>query len=137
MPVLIAAIVYWAVVFAAGFILGTIRTILLVPYLGELIAVVIELPVMLAVSWLAACRIVRAFRLETPSQALAAGVLAFALLMAAEAMVGVMLLDEPLTDWAVSLFRLPGILGLAAQVAFAAMPWAALHRADASGASRP
>ena len=46
---------FLAIVFAAGFILGTIRTLVLVPHLGPLAAVLLELPLMLGIAW-AVCR---------------------------------------------------------------------------------
>jgi len=39
------------VVFLIGFILGTIRVLLLVPRLGETTAVIVEAPIMLTASW--------------------------------------------------------------------------------------
>ena len=54
--VLKAATAYFALVFAAGFVLGTLRTLWLAPALGPMLAVAAELPVMLGVSWLACGR---------------------------------------------------------------------------------
>jgi hypothetical protein len=42
---------YAIIVFVIGFILGTIRVLLLAPRLGETIAVIVEAPVILAASW--------------------------------------------------------------------------------------
>ena len=47
-----AGLAYFAVVFAAGFVLGTLRVLVVAPHLGEIAAVVAELPIMLAVSWI-------------------------------------------------------------------------------------
>jgi hypothetical protein len=46
-----AGALYATIVFLIGFILGTIRVLLLVPYLGKMTAVIIEAPIMLAASW--------------------------------------------------------------------------------------
>src|SRR6516165_5340600 len=46
---------YAIIVFLIGFILGTIRVLLVAPCLGETSAVIIEAPIMLAASWLV-CR---------------------------------------------------------------------------------
>jgi len=43
--------VYAIIVFLIGFILGTIRVLLLAPRLGETIAVIVEASVILATSW--------------------------------------------------------------------------------------
>lgn len=45
--ILFTGIAYVTAVFAAGFILGVLRTLILIPLLGELTAVLIELPVKL------------------------------------------------------------------------------------------
>ena len=45
---------YFALVFAAGFVLGTIRTLWAVPWLGVRTAELVELPIMLGVSIIAA-----------------------------------------------------------------------------------
>ncbi|MDQ7010342.1 MAG: hypothetical protein Q9M29_00840, partial [Mariprofundaceae bacterium] len=52
MKALQAGIAYFAMVFAAGFMLGIVRVMLLAPNVGETLAVAIELPIMLAVSWI-------------------------------------------------------------------------------------
>jgi hypothetical protein len=46
-----AGALYALIVFLIGFILGTIRVLLIVPRLGETAAVMLETPVMLAASW--------------------------------------------------------------------------------------
>jgi hypothetical protein len=80
-----AGLLYFALAFGAGFVLGTLRTILLVPRVGDRTAELLELPVMLGVCWLAA-RWVTARQAVPPRPAprLAMGVIAGALLLAAE-----------------------------------------------------
>ena len=53
MKLLRAAIVYWAMVFALGFVLGTIRVIWVIPLVGLMPATLLELPIILAASWAA------------------------------------------------------------------------------------
>jgi hypothetical protein len=52
---IIAGLVYFGCVFAAGFVLGVLRTLFVVPRLGETFAVAMELPIILVVAWIA-CR---------------------------------------------------------------------------------
>ena len=80
-----AGVLYFATVFGAGFALGTIRVLLVVPRVGERAAELMEAPVMVAVSFLAARWIVRPFALPpAPSQRLAVGLIALVLMLAFE-----------------------------------------------------
>lgn len=122
MAVLRPALTYFAGIFALGFVLGTIRVLWLVPALGENAAVLAELPVMLAASWLWARRVLRRQPLASRSAALAMGCLAFALLLLAELALGLTLFGQSAGEWLAALGHLPGSLGLAGQVLFALMP---------------
>jgi hypothetical protein len=85
MRILKAGMLYFALVFGAGFVLGPIRILWLVPRAGERIAELLEMPVMLAVIILAARWIVR--RHATPSaplERLGVGLVALGLLLTAE-----------------------------------------------------
>jgi hypothetical protein len=46
-----AGVAYAVIVFLIGFVFGTIRVLLLIPHLGETVAVSLEAPIMLAASW--------------------------------------------------------------------------------------
>jgi hypothetical protein len=54
MPILKAGVLYFALVFGAGFVLGTIRTLWVVPRVGTRMAELIETPIMLVVTIVAA-----------------------------------------------------------------------------------
>ena len=54
MRTLKAGALYFALVFGAGFVLGTIRTVWVVPRVGTRMAELMEMPIMLAVTILAA-----------------------------------------------------------------------------------
>ena len=118
-----AGVLYFGIVFAAGFVLGTIRTLFLVPRLGEVAAVSIEAPVILGVSWAVAGFCIR--RLGVPSDLtsrLFMGGVAFALLMLAEAGVSTEIFGNSLLGFLASLTSIPGIMGFASQIAFALFP---------------
>jgi hypothetical protein len=85
MQALKAGALYFALAFGAGFALGTLRVLVLVPRLGARTAELVEAPVMLAVTILAARWIVR--RLAVPpawTRRLGMGCIALGLLLAAE-----------------------------------------------------
>jgi hypothetical protein len=77
-----AAAVYFALVFGAGFVLGTIRVLWLVPIVGTRTAELLEAPVMLAVVIYAARWVVRHFGKERDSPTSWLGVGGLALVLA-------------------------------------------------------
>ena len=109
-------------VFLIGFILGTIRVLLVVPWLGETTAVIIEAPVMLAASWFV-CRWsvgrLSVRRAAPPRSSM--GLVAFLVLMSAEFGLGT-LLGRSLGDQLAAYKSPPGAIGLGAQMIFAMFP---------------
>jgi hypothetical protein len=120
-----AGIVYFASVFALGFVLGTVRTLFVqdAPSGGRLLGVLIELPVMLAASWFFCRYVIRRFEVAPTIAARAVmGALAFGLLFLAELLVGALLFGRTPGEH-FALYRDPSYaLGLAAQIAFGLMP---------------
>jgi hypothetical protein len=116
------AMAYWAAIFALGFVLGTLRTLWLTPLLGALAAVLIELPVVLAASWFGARVILARWPLASRQGALAMGGLAFALLMAAELVLGVFAFGLTPGAWLARFGEPAGLLGLTGQIGFALIP---------------
>ena len=85
MQILKAGVAYFAVAFGAGFVLGTLRVLWLVPSVGMRIAELIEMPIMLVVIIFAARWALRRFAIATaPSLRLAVGFVALGLLLVAE-----------------------------------------------------
>lgn len=85
MRALKAGATYFLLVFGAGFALGPIRILLLQPRIGERLAELAEMPVMLIVTFVAARWVVRRFRLPpVPALRLAVGTIALMLLVCAE-----------------------------------------------------
>lgn len=125
--VLLTGTVYVAAVFAAGFVLGVLRTLVLVPLLGELGAVLVELPVILTISWLVCARILRRWPLSPPS-VVGMGAIAFLLLMGAEAGLSTLLAGRSLAEHLALYSQLPHLVGLAGQLAFALFPWIQARR---------
>lgn len=122
--VLKAAVVYFAVVFGIAFLLGVVRVLVVAPRVGPLAAVMIETPLVLIVSWIAARECVARFRIPpTARDRLTLGLVAFALLMAVELALSVLAFGltpaEHFAAWATP----AGALGLSAQMVFALIPW--------------
>lgn len=85
MRTLKAGVLYFALVFSAGFVLGVPRVLWLVPRLGTRTAELIESPIMLVVIFLAAGWVVRRLSLPpTVAARLGPGLVALGLLLAAE-----------------------------------------------------
>lgn len=122
--VLPAAIRYFLIVFGAGFVFGTIRTLTTADAPdARLLAVAVELPAIIAVSWFACRHAVRHFNVPRDSAArLAMGTIAFALLMLAELLLDFLLAGRSVQEH-FALYAQPAhMLGLAGQVVFALLP---------------
>jgi hypothetical protein len=119
-----AGLLYCAVVFAAGFVLGGLRTLYVAPLSGELIAVALEAPVMLAISW-SACGWI-AERLEVPDEILPRlimGGVALVCMAAAEAGLALIMAGgRPFSDYLLQRSPAALVLGVLAQFAFAVFP---------------
>ncbi len=119
-----AALTYFAAVYAAGFMLGTLRELVVRPHLGTLGAIALETPLMLAVSFLVARWLVRRFALVTDGMRLRTGLAAFAVLLVAECAGSIALRGMTPLAWLAHFAEPAGLLTLAVFLAFAAMPWA-------------
>ena len=123
MRILKAGVLYFALVFGAGFILGPIRIAWVVPRLGTRTAELLETPIMLAITVIAARWIVR--RLAVPptwSGRLGMGSIALALMLFAEFTLVLSLRGMSLRDYLATRDPVSGTVYYAALVAFALMP---------------
>jgi hypothetical protein len=114
---------YFAVVFAAGFVLGVVRVLLLVPRLGELPATMLELPAMLGISWVVCAKVIARYQVQPRMRPrLTMGVVALSLLIVAELVLSLTLFSRSINDFAHALMTAHGMIGLAGQVLFGLMP---------------
>jgi len=116
-----AGLVYFATVFAVGFLLGTVRTLLVLPRVGPVWAVALELPLMLAASWLLCGWTLRRFGVPAGAPRVLMGTVALGLLLLAELTLAVAL-GEGLRAFFSGLVTPAGALGLAGQLAFGLFP---------------
>ena len=118
-----AGVAYFALVFGAGFVLGSIRVLFIVPRLGERMAELIEMPFMFVVVLLSARFIVRHFALPTAAAVrLSVGIFALGLLLAAEFLLAVALQNRSIGEYIASRDRVSGSVYLAMLALFFAMP---------------
>ncbi len=120
---LIAATIYFFILFTLGFVLGTIRVLYVAPWIGVLGATLVEVPLMLTTA-LFVCRwVVR--RWQVLHNFSARGVMALwflALLVLFETLVGVALFGRTLSGTWSGLATPVGLLGLIAQAIAALLP---------------
>jgi hypothetical protein len=118
-----AAIGYLAIVFFAAFLLGTLRVLAIVPRLGVMPAVLLELPVVLAISWVTCRWAIHRYSVpDTIISRITMGGLAFVLLMGLELGFSVLLFKQSVAGHLATYRTLPGATGLLAQIGFALMP---------------
>jgi hypothetical protein len=128
-----AGIAYFALVFGAGFILGSMRVPFLVPHLGERVAELIEMPFMFVVILVSARFIIRRYCLPGKVFArLGAGLLALGLLVAAEVLLAVVFQERTLGEYVASRDPVSGFAYLAMLALFAVMPLVLMRVASAS-----
>lgn len=113
--------VYAALTFLAGAVLGTLRVVLIAPRIGETLAVLLELPVMVGLSWAMAGTILRRSGLRRGRPRLVMGAAGFAVLMTAEFALS-LAMGQPWHGFLAGFARPAGALGLAGQLVFAAIP---------------
>jgi hypothetical protein len=122
-PSLRAGALYFIVVFAAGWVFGPVRQLLVVPRVGEAIGVLLEAPLMLLTMILAARWTMR--RLAVSPKLVtraAAGLVALGLLIVAELAGARWLRGLSLRDYLAYFASVPGTISLLLFFLFAAMP---------------
>jgi hypothetical protein len=120
---LFAGLVYFALVFGAGFALGTLRILVIIPLVGVRTAELIEFPIMLAVSYVAAKRVIK--WLAVPSiltTRIGMGAFALILLLAAEFGIVLWLRGMSLAEYFETRDPLTGSIYYFSLLIFAALP---------------
>jgi hypothetical protein len=118
-----AALAYFALVFATGFILGSVRVPLIEPRFGKFIATLIEAPIMIAAIIVAAGYVTASFALAGRRLALSfVGILAVFFAGIADLCVGLFLMQLRFGEQLVYLMTPAGLTYLLLLAIFAAMP---------------
>jgi len=118
-----AGAAYFLILFSAGFMLGALRVLVIAPRLGDVLAVLLELPLMLAASWLVCLSLIRRMAVAADLVSrLLMGLTGFVLLMLAEIALGLFGFGRSLGMQLAALSQPAGLIGLAGQIAFGAIP---------------
>jgi hypothetical protein len=104
-------------------VLGLVRTLWIAPLSGELVGILVEAPVMLAISWTACGWVTE--RLDVSDRfvdRLVMGGVALAVLVCAEAAIGMLAVGRPADEYFLRYGQSAVLLGLLAQLGFAVFP---------------
>ena len=127
-----AGMVYFGLVFGAGFVLGFIRVLWVVPRVGVMWAELMETPLMLVVIAFAARWTLARFELGSSSGLVTVGALALGLLLFAELTLVLGLRGMSLQEYIASRDPVSGIVYLVMLLVFALMPWIIAKKAQAT-----
>ena len=129
--ILKAGALYFALVFSAGFVLGIIRTLWIVPHLGTRKAELMEAPIMFAITVLAARWVVRrlAIRASFPAR-LAVGLIALGLLLLTEFTAVLWIRGLTIAEYLAGRDPVAGTVYVVLLAAFALMPSLGIGKSD-------
>jgi hypothetical protein len=131
MHILKAGMLYFALVFGAGFVLGPIRILWAVPRFGTRMAELMEMPIMLFVTMIAARWIIRRFAVRPkPSTRLGMGCIALGFLLVAEGTLVLWLQGLSIRDFLASRDPVSGTVYYGMLVVFAIMPLLVARKLD-------
>jgi hypothetical protein len=118
-----AATAYFLILFALGFVLGTIRVLLIAPRFGALAATVSEVPVMITAGYFTCRRVLRRWHVPADMRTRWAMVMLFLLLLAIfETLLGALLFGRTVASQWVALATPAGLVGVSAQIVAALLP---------------
>lgn len=117
-----AALLYVLAAFGMGFLLGPVREFLLMPIMGQLWALLTELPLMLVFCWWIAPRIIHRCAVPPGGARLRMGFAALSILLALEFVTGMALRGRDLPAWLADFASWPGAVTLLAYLVFALLP---------------
>lgn len=121
--VLKAGVLYFVLVFGAGFVLGPVRILWAVPFFGARMAELMETPIMLVIMIASARWLVRRLAVpSTTSSRLGMGCVALGLLLVAEFTIVLWLRGMSVSEYFASRDPVSGTVYYATLIVFAAMP---------------
>jgi hypothetical protein len=121
--IVIRGFAYFTLVFGAGFILGVVRVLWVVPRLGERAAELGEAPLMLAAIYFAARFVTHRFRASRDAEYLVSGLVALLFLLTVEFSVVLGLRGLGIREYFAERDPVAGAVYVAMLIVFATMPW--------------
>lgn len=121
-------LLYYLMVFGAGFAFGVIRRLVFSPVLGEPLAELIEIPPMLIVIWYAAKFVVRHCQLSRLRAGLGAGLVALVLMVASELALVIALNQQSLLEYLAAQMTPAGIAYGVSLLIYTLLPGVLTHR---------
>ncbi|HEY9051402.1 MAG TPA: hypothetical protein VIQ03_07650 [Gammaproteobacteria bacterium] len=122
--ILVASLIYFSIVFGAGFVLGVVRVLLLVPTMGERYAELLEMPLMLIVIFYSAQFIVSRYTFIKKSlEFLFIGIIAFSLLVLFELTLVLAIRDLTIEQYMKSRDPVSGIAYALSLIVYMIMPF--------------
>ncbi len=121
-----AGILYFAIIFAVGFVLGVLRTLAVqaFPTGTRLGAVLVEIPIILVVAWMVCGIVIKRLKIADDEAAgIAMGISALALLLLAEVGLSTGLNGLSLQEHFALYYQTSHLAGLMGQCVFAVFPW--------------
>ncbi len=125
-------VVYFALVFGVGFILGPIRVLWLEPRLGQRSAELIETPLMLVAIYFAAGFVIKRFEASRRVEYLYSGLVALSVLLVAEFTVVLALRGLSVQEYLAQSDPVADAVYVVMLIIFAVMPWHLGKRHDAA-----
>lgn len=120
---IIAATAYCLALFGPGFVLGTMRVVLIMPRIGEFAATLLELPVMLTAAFFACRWAIRRWKVPNATSLRLVMASSFlALLLSMEMLLGIALFGRTMAEQWAAQTTPAGLLGLTAQCLAALLP---------------
>ncbi len=119
---MIRGLVYFALVFGVGFILGFFRVLIVVPLVGDRVAELLEAPLMLAAIYFSARFVTQRFRASRKVAYLYSGLLALLLLLLVEFTVVLALQGSSIREYLSERDPVAGAVYVVMLMIFAVMP---------------
>lgn len=123
---------YFVTVFSIAFVFGSLRVLFLTPLTGETWAVLLEVLLLIIVSWIVSSRLLKKYKLQSDCLgSLIVGGSAFVVLILTEFLLSILAFGQSSVEFLDELRRAPGVIGFLGQVFFGLIPF--LQVASAEG----